>query len=309
MRTPVDERIAERAHLQLGLFTNDQLLAAGGYWRLKQRRLADGVWEQRSHRVLALTSYPRTWRQAVLAGVLDAGTPAAATGLTAAAVLRVPTFDRVGGPPHVLRKRGGNHRPSLCRLTETFWLPADHVIVAHDVPAVSFARLPFELAMDRLPKRRVLWVIDFAINERGLTHEDLALAGTVLCRRGRPATPLMRDLIEHVAPGYVPPATVLEADYRDLCDRFGLPQGVRQVNAGGDAWIGRVDVIYREQKLIVELDSRRWHNTSAAFESDRTRTNELVLSGWRVVRITWRMIHDDPEGVARLIRSLLAAAA
>jgi very-short-patch-repair endonuclease len=102
---------------------------------------------------------------------------------------------------------------------------------------------------------------------------------------------------------------VLEAAYRDLCDRFGIPQGIRQKNAGGDAWIGRVDVAHPAHKLLVELDSRRWHNTSTAFESDRERSNALVAAGWRVVRITWRMIHDDPEGVARLLRSLLAQAA
>lgn len=309
MRTRVDERIAERADHQLGLFTNHQMLAAGGDRRLRARRVAQGRWDQRSPRVLSLTAHPRSWPQLVLAGVLDAGDGALANGLTAAAVLEVPTFGRRAEQPHVLTMRGGNHRPILCRLSETFWLPPEHRTEHGDIPVVSLARLPFELAMARLPKRRIMWLIDFAINERGLGHEDLARAGAVLCRRGRPASPLMRQLVDHFAPGYVPPASVLEADFRDLCDRFGLDQGVRQVNAGGSAWIGRVDVAYPRQKLLVELDSRRWHNTSSAFESDRQRSNALVLAGWRVVRITWRMIHDDPAGVARLLASLLSSAA
>src|SRR5688500_7666724 len=120
MRTQVDERIAERAEHQLGLFTIDQLAAAGGNGTLRRRRVDQGIAEQRSRRVLALAAHPRTWRQHVLAGVLDAGTGAVANGLTAAAVLDVPTFSAAAGPPRVLVKRGGNHRPTLCRLSETF---------------------------------------------------------------------------------------------------------------------------------------------------------------------------------------------
>jgi len=73
--------------------------------------------------------------------------------------------------------------------------------------------------------------------------------------------------------------------------------------------VGRVDVAYAEARLLVELDSRRWHDTSTAFEDDRHRDNALVLAGWRVIRITWRMIHDEPDKVAELLRGLLSAAA
>ena len=309
MRNQVDERIAERAHEQLGLFTEDDLRAAGGCWRLKQRRIASGVWEQRSPRVLAMTAHPRSWLQHVMQGVLDAGPRALASGITGAAVLEVPTFGRHAGRPQVLIKRGGNHRPGLATLHETFWLPDSHRRVHRQIPVVSWDRLPFELAIARLPRQRVEWVVDHALNERGLRHEDLALSGSVLCRRGRPATPMIRSIIEERAPGYVPPASVLEAAFATLCAEFGLPKGARQKNAGGDAWIGRVDVAYARAKLLVELDSRRWHGARTAFESDRERTNELVKAGWRVIRITWRMIHDEPEKVAALVRALLATAA
>ena len=122
-------------------------------------------------------------------------------------------------------------------------------------------------------------------------------------------SPLIREIVAERLPGYVSPASALEASFRDLCRLFGLPQGQRQKNAGGEAWIGRVDVAFPQAKLLVELDSRRWHNARLAFENDRQRTNDLVRAGWRVIRITWRMIHDEPEKVAALLRSLLAGAA
>ena len=106
MRTRVDERIAERAHHQLGLFTVKQLDEAGGNAALRRRRVDQGFWDQRSSRVLALTAHPRTWRQHALAGILDAGDGAVANGLTGAAVLEIPTFGPAVGRPHVLIKRG-----------------------------------------------------------------------------------------------------------------------------------------------------------------------------------------------------------
>jgi hypothetical protein len=115
----------------------------------------------------------------------------------------------------------------------------------------------------------------------------------------------MRLVVDERMPGYVPPASELEAVYGDVCERFGLPRGIVQLNAGGAAWVGRVDVAYPDAKLLVELDSRRWHDTSTAFDDDRERTNALVVAGWRVIRITWRMLHDEPERVAALVRAAL----
>ena len=77
--------------------------------------------------------------------------------------------------------------------------------------------------------------------------------------------------------------------------------------AGGSAWIGRVDVAYPAARLVVELDSRRWHDSRTAQESDRQRDNALVAAGWRVIRITWRQLLDDPTGVVSLLRQLLAS--
>ena len=63
-------------------------------------------------------------------------------------------------------------------------------------------------------------------------------------------------------------------------------------------WI-EVDCLWRSARLIVELDSRKFHQTDAAFENDRERDRALISEGWRVIRITWRQLDRDPAGVAR----------
>ena len=215
----------------------------------------------------------------------------------------MPGYDQ-RGEGHVLVTRGGSHR--LCHgvLHETFWLPEHHRAERQGLPVVAVRRLPFELASIIRPSA-LRWVIDFCRNERGLTVDDLALTVAELCRSGRPGSAAMRLQVDELSPGYVPPNSVLAAKFRDLCIAHGLPVGVMEVHAGDDRWIGRVDVLYRDERVIAELDSRRWHNTRDGFESDRNRTNELVLAGWRVLRITWRMLHDHPDKVVTMIRRAL----
>ena len=58
---------------------------------------------------------------------------------------------------------------------------------------------------------------------------------------------------------------------------------------------GRVDFAYPGIRLIIELDGRKWHSTLDAFEEDRLRDNLAQLAGWRVLRITYRMLSEQPD--------------
>jgi hypothetical protein len=44
--------------------------------------------------------------------------------------------------------------------------------------------------------------------------------------------------------------------------------------------------------------ARRPRGASAAFERDRARDRTLNTSGWRVVRVTWRQLCEEPEALA-----------
>jgi very-short-patch-repair endonuclease len=68
---------------------------------------------------------------------------------------------------------------------------------------------------------------------------------------------------------------------------------------------GRVDFAYLLAKIVIEADSRRWHLTFDAFEVDKVRDNAAQIAGWIVLRITWRMIRDEPSEVVRTIREAL----
>ena len=67
-----------------------------------------------------------------------------------------------------------------------------------------------------------------------------------------------------------------------------------------------VDVLFRKQKVAVEVDGYQFHSDRPAFEGDRRRRNELVLAGYLVLNVTWAQLVDDPDWVIACIRRALA---
>jgi very-short-patch-repair endonuclease len=53
--------------------------------------------------------------------------------------------------------------------------------------------------------------------------------------------------------------------------------------------------------LVVEADSRRWHARQQDFNADRARDNALAATGIQVLRFTYDMLRNDPDGCVRTI--------
>ncbi len=70
-----------------------------------------------------------------------------------------------------------------------------------------------------------------------------------------------------------------------------------------------VDLLWRRERLIVEVDGFAYHSTRQAFERDRARDAALQAAGYRVVRLTWRQIAYEPLAVVVQLARLLAASA
>jgi|1186.fasta_scaffold124432_2 very-short-patch-repair endonuclease len=99
----------------------------------------------------------------------------------------------------------------------------------------------------------------------------------------------------------------LEKRFREFLAQAGLPRP--QFNAYvyvAARWF-EIDCLWRRERLGVELDGRATHDTRMAFETDRLRDRVLQVAGWRVVRVTWRALHDAPAAVAADLRALPAA--
>jgi very-short-patch-repair endonuclease len=67
----------------------------------------------------------------------------------------------------------------------------------------------------------------------------------------------------------------------------------------------RVDFVWREQRVALEADSRKWHTSSQRFEIDRYRDQRLTAAGWRIIRTTWRQMTRRPHELRPLLLKLL----
>lgn len=95
-----------------------------------------------------------------------------------------------------------------------------------------------------------------------------------------------------------------EEELLRLVRAASLPPPQTNVRIGGY----EVDFLWREKRVVVEVDGFAFHSSRAAFERDRRRDAELQGRGFTVIRVTWRQLVDEPEAVIARIAAALARA-
>ena len=231
-----------------------------------------------------------------MAGVLVGGEGAALSHGTAAALwgIRRPAGRTVAvTSPRVRRSRPGLrfHRSSL---------PPDELTTRDRIPVTTAARTLFDLAAAISPGQ-----LARAANEAEIRRlwDLLSLADLLQRHPRRPGAAAIRALIGGAA-------MVTRSELEDLfiafLDRAGIPRpsAMNRMLRIGDRWI-EVDCVWEDGRVIVELDGYETHRTRAAYENDRARDRMLTAHGWRVMRVTWRQLTEEPEAVAGDLRALL----
>ena len=115
-----------------------------------------------------------------------------------------------------------------------------------------------------------------------LTPADITM------HRGIPVTSFERTLRD-LGYGPEPTRSDLERLFVKLCRRHHLPKPEFNVEIGPHT----VDVLWRAERLVVEVDSWAYHRSRASFEADRARDRDLKLRGYDVLRYVDREIRDD----------------
>jgi very-short-patch-repair endonuclease len=128
-----------------------------------------------------------------------------------------------------------------------------------------------------------------------------------LASPGRKGVRPLRAVLATLEPGT---DSELEARFRDLLRRHGLPQPERQVVLGSRGeQAGRVDCVFRDARLVVELDGRPYHSSKLDRLEDGRRDLVLLRGGFRVLRLTWHHVVEQEGEVAAALRELLSCAA
>ena len=289
-----------------GLFHRRDALALGWTHARLQHLVQTGWCDKPRHGVYRIGGAPTTRPQLDLAAVWFAGADGVVSHRAAVRLWDAPGFSSAG--PEITRPRGRSQRREYGLVHGSLVLPDSHCTEHRSIPITTPARTVFDLA-GVVSTGRTERVLDDFLNRKLCTLAQLQQVFFALARRGRRGTVTMRTLLEARGEGYVAPASELERRARAVFEQHGLPMPEFEVDLGSEAWVGRVDCYWREAKVVVELDSRLHHTALLDREADRRRDNELMAAGWRVIRVTWRDLHDAPIQVVRLIRTALAAAA
>jgi very-short-patch-repair endonuclease len=96
-----------------------------------------------------------------------------------------------------------------------------------------------------------------------------------------------------------PTRSALERRFLRLCREHGIRTPA--VNQFIEGYL--VDFVWRDRKLIVEVDGYEHHRSRRKFESDRERDVVLATKGWGVRRFTWRQMDERPGWVAAAVRT------
>jgi len=291
---PDEGAIVRLAEAQHGLVAGRQLRAVGlGSGAIKHRVQSRRL--QRVHQdVYALGHSKLTPRGRWMAAVLACGQGALLSHQSSFSLHGLP----VPAPPRIhVTVAGFAHRHRGLHVHRVRWLsPLDRSSV-DGIPVTAVPRTLLDLA-EVLPVPQLRRGLAEAVRLR-LTDVD---AMWDLCQRspGRRGLRPLGALLSEFRP---PPRlrSTLERRFERLRSAAHLLEPAYNAVVAGF----EVDVLWAEQRLIVELDTYTYHHTPGDFEADRARDAKLLVLGYRVLRVTDRQLDEDPDAVIATIRALL----
>jgi very-short-patch-repair endonuclease len=273
----VERAIVSLAERQSGVVSRAQLRRLRLSDRAISRRIAMGWLIPILNGVYAVGHRPRLLRGWHCAALLAAGERAALSHRSAGAHWGMT---KAPGRPHVIAPRSADgiagivvHRPRA--------LADGDVVEDQGVRVASPARVLLDIA-GGASRRQLERALDQAeVHRLHLPIEPLHTR----CRRRRGAARLRAVLEWHIAGSTITESEAEEA-FLAIVRTKGLPAPVPQCPVEGK----RRDFAWPEARVVVEIDSRTFHDTTKAFEEDRLRGNEATLAGWTHLRFTRRRV-------------------
>lgn len=310
----IDLKAAQIAATQHGTFRSEQVPGLSIFH--VRVRVRSGRWLRIAPSTFLIAGSPTTWEQQMWTTLHRSGAGAVVGLRSAARVHEIPNFD--GDHLEAIQPEQTTPRGAVHTSRRSSSLPAHHTSERQGFPVTSLERTLFDLAgltsLQRLrrgwvwiPERRVERALDDMLVRNRTTIAKVRAVFSDLAGHGRPGTQLMRGLIEERSDGYVP----TESDLEDLFVRFvtehHLPVARRQVELGSaSAYIGRVDFLYDDVRLIVEVDGSRFHDIREVARADKRRDLRLLAEGWDSIRIDWTQLSEESSATAVLLRRALA---
>jgi very-short-patch-repair endonuclease len=289
-------QIAARQH---GVVSRIQLLEAGMSEKAIELMVAGRAVDLVQRGVYAMPGSPRTFQLWIMAAILAAGGRCVASHSAAAFVLGL---GEISPKVEIAVPRDQCPKVQGARLHYPRHLPESHVTrvgpIAVTTPARTICDLATVLARPALER-----LLDHALVRKNVTCDEIrAVLVDLRHCRGRG---LIRSLLDERSDGQARVESPLEQELQSFLHEEGFdgwrPQ--RWLEIGGERY--RVDVVFPDAMLAIEVQSFRHHASRTDWARDQTKSVGLVAAGWRVFPVTLEDLR--PERRARLVKMLRAA--
>lgn len=137
---------------------------------------------------------------------------------------------------------------------------------------------------------------------------DVHEIDSILARGRRRGAPRLRAILEgwRAASAKTPKLrSHLEALLYPMLAEHDLPTPLTNHKLRVAGRTLEVDFFWPDRHLVVEADSHAFHGNPEAFELDRLRDRDLNLAGYRVLRVTWAQLDQQPTATLAAIRHML----
>ncbi|MEA3020082.1 MAG: hypothetical protein QOI47_1606, partial [Actinomycetota bacterium] len=214
----VDMLIASLAVRYHGAFCWDSLRGRVDP-RTVMRRVAAGLVDELSPRVLCVAGAPRTHELRIAAATLDVRGGAVASFETAAWLWGLPGFTL--RTIEVTARRSQHRTSTLAFVHRPVKLLDHHVTIVRGIPVTTLARTMFDLAAVLHPKRTER-LIDTVCTRSPATLPALHAMLRELAGKGKPGITLMRELLQARPVGTKVAASGYEARFEEILADAGI---------------------------------------------------------------------------------------
>jgi predicted transcriptional regulator of viral defense system len=291
-----DVQVARLAAAQHGLVTTRQLNACGFDGGAIRVRVARGQLHPLLRGVYAVGHAALTPTAAFAAAVLACGPGAVLSHRAATAHLGLLAWDE--REPEVTVPRSGGRGIVGIRVHRNRLDPRD-IWTRDGIRVTCPARTILDVAAT-MPAKQLRRMARQAQAEQRVNVRQLV---DILERhpRRRGAAKLRRV----IADGPAPTRSDHEDLVLDLIDRADLARPELNPKLHLDGRDIFPDTLWRDERLVIECDGRRWHDDPLTRQNDADKQAILEAHGYRVLRITWQQVVDHPAQTLARIRAAL----
>lgn len=291
----VRSTIATVSAEQGGVITRRQLRSLGLSDSTIRRRVVSGEWFRVIRGVYRV--YPARDELDTLRSAVAALPNATVSHMSAARIHQLPTPE---GPPTVSVHSQTTHTFPGVRVIRCHDLRTPHVGRVSALPVTTVPRTVMDLA-GVISRALLQRIVDDAVSRRLVTLPEIRTVLNDVARQGKPGVTSMRWVLDRKTDAPIPPS-VFEARFHEALRDGGIDGFEVEFPIPWDRK-RRFDIAFVQERVAIELDSRRWHTQIDAFETDRQRDRECVVHGWTMLRFTWSDLNADRSDLLRTINA------